>query len=387
MLSESAPESAQHDSEAFPFSASPRSQSVELLVDADGSSPLRRMTDDADEPIKIALQVDHRTGSPRRSMPPPARKHVFPFNLISPKRRKSAASPELSSLDRATSDSIEYSSRDLSPERSTSNSAQDRLGDASVKTPLSQHFNRQDNRYSLPSDFGSLDADATLPKGPTAHRQARMIDGALFQGKTRKGRLIRESTPNGTLSPEYAIQVCFHSHQEPRASWLHAILNRLQGKQRRKHADPELRKQHSSLGDCGLIGQSSRDFNEYCQEVTAVPSLPQMNKAPVAFTMGLDGSWDEEHNNKPLPLSPLEQSARPSLQSETERYIFQQSPEIAIFDFRKSFASPGLVKNRQRDELRSLVSATMSGPQELSPKEKALKYRYSAESSQSPPVS
>lgn len=369
------------------LSASSRSRGTNpRLSGMNDKSPLRRSFEAHTQSIRECQPYNnHRVGSPRKSMPLPARKHAFPFNIISPKRRSSGG-PVDSLNENPSCYHATGVARETNSERSNSNSPQKCVNELE-KTPLSQRLIRLDNRYSLPSDLGSVDVDVTPTKKRSVHRQARLIDGALFQGKTRKGKDIRESNKKDGLSSEQITKVSssFHFQRASRASWLHTVLSRFQGKQ--KHQQPELRKQRSSLGDCGLISQTSRRIDEYCEEKAYAPCLPQIDQARKTFNMGLDGAWDEEHNNKPLPLSPFEQSARPSLQSDTERYIFQQSPDISPFESRTLFTSPKFTKNTQQDELRSLVSATMSGPQELSPKEKALNYRYSNTSSSSPPVS
>lgn len=374
----------QHHAELLSPSANCQNSSIVTSDHADETTVLGCAEDGVTQKVKVVLHVDSRTGSPRKSMPLPTRKHTFPFSLISPKRRNSTAIPLDLGVD---SDVVTSVTREASIEISPWHSPQNGFDDSAEKTPLSQRLNRQSNRHSLPSDLGSLDNEITPIKGRAVNRQARMIDGALFQGKTRKGKSIRGNTKNDTLPSEQKAQVCSHPQQTSRVSWLHTLLNRLQSKQRRKHAESEHRKQRSSLGDCGLLGQITRDSSESLRQTEATLHLPQIDKAPATFNMGLDGAYDDEHNNKPLPLSPFENSARPSIQSETERYIFQQSPQVAIFDFRKPFASPQSVKSRQEDELRSLVSATMSGPPELSQREKEFKYRYSDNSPVSPPIS
>ncbi|KAK5078360.1 hypothetical protein LTR64_003229 [Lithohypha guttulata] len=101
---------------------------------------------------------------------------------------------------------------------------------------------------------------------------------------------------------------------------------------------------------------------------------------------GLDGTFDER-GHKPLPLSPIDGNARPSLQSDVERTFFADVSQPESFNYNPSIVSSGITRIREQDELRSLVSATMSGPQELSPKDKNFWNRYSSSTSQSAPSS
>lgn len=101
------------------------------------------------------------------------------------------------------------------------------------------------------------------------------------------------------------------------------------------------------------------------------PAMPLMD-------LGFHSNYDS--SNKPLPPSPADQSWRPSIQSETQRSFFGFDQIPVVLDPNASFPSPGLAKIKEKDELRSLVSATMSGPQELSPKERGLRFRFSTSS-------
>ncbi|KAK5955751.1 hypothetical protein OHC33_003392 [Knufia fluminis] len=121
--------------------------------------------------------------------------------------------------------------------------------------------------------------------------------------------------------------------------------------------------------------------------------LPEMRQTTPLRGLGFNGAYDE-YSNKPLPLSPADQSGRPSIQSETQRMFFGRNKDTAsnttsplVFGSSASFASSGITQIKEKDELRSLVSATMSGPQELSPKEKGWKYRFSSSTSRSDPPS
>lgn len=339
-------------------------------------------------------------GSPRRSMPAPTRRHGFPFDLLSPRRKTSPDPPNHYSNGAMPKEA------QLSPGRNSNGSGcnsrspitQDTnftTSDVIEKTPRSLRFGRNhDNRYSLPSDFGSTDAEATPRKRRAVHRQARLIDGALFHGKSRKGNFTAGEN-SGTNSPVKAVpetsshRSSWQSTQEPpRTSWLHNALARFRGEHSRKSKQPKLRKQHSILVSCTSNSpQITRSSMPAQQQTNA--HIPEMRQTTPLRGLGFNGACDE-YSNKPLPLSPAEQGSRPSIQSETQRTFFGRNKETsssAGLDLDPSFASSGITQIRDKDELRSLVSATMSGPQELSPQEKALKYRFSSSTTRSEPPS
>lgn len=362
----------------------------------------------SDQPPEGSVLLPSRKYNPRvnaadcqrRSMPAPARRHGFPFGLLSPKLRTSADLPNQDGHYARPEDDP------MSPDKKSGGSASNSrspttqdteitASEATAKTPLSARFGRkQENRYSLPSDLGSTDVEATPTKRRAVHRQARLIDGALFHGKTRKGNAIGSET-GGTKSPvKVATDIAAKrssgqsAHQSSRASWLHNVLTRFRGEHDRNPKQPKLRKQHSTLASCIASGPHITRSSMPTQQQSNT-RFPEMRQATPLRGLGFNGACDE-HSNKPLPLSPAEQGGRPSIQSETQRSFFGRNNEKlspAVFDPTASFASSGITGIKEKDELRSLVSATMSGPQELSPKEKAWKYRFSSSSSRSDPPS
>ena len=362
----------------------------------------------SDQPSAGSVLLPSRTHEPRvniadcqrRSMPAPARRHGFPFGLLSPKLRTSA--------DLAVQDghSARLEHDPTSPDKNSGGSASDShspttqdteitVSEATTKTPLSARFGRkQENRYSLPSDLGSTDVEATPTKRRAVHRQARLIDGALFHGKTRKDNVV--GSENGAIKSPVKVATDITAKrssgqsapQSSRASWLHNVLTRFRGEHGRNPKQPKLRKQHSTLASCISSGPYITRSSMPTQQQSNT-RFPEMRQATPLRGLGFNGACDE-HSNKPLPLSPAEQGGRPSLQSETQRSFFGRNNEKlspAGFDPTASFASSGITGIKEKDELRSLVSATMSGPQELSPKEKAWKYRFSSSSSRSNPPS
>lgn len=338
--------------------------------------------------------------APRRSMPAPARRHGFPFSLLSPRMRTSADIPDSrghiarsenspTSSDNKASGLASYSRSPMTQDTEITTS------ETREKTPLSMRLGcKQENRYSLPSDLGSTDVEATPTKRRAVHRQARLIDGALFHGRTRKRKVVG-SEKGGTQSPVKVVTDVAakrssgqSTQQSSRASWLHNILTRFRGEYDRTSKQPKLRKQHSTLAGCISSGPHITRSSMPTQHQNTA-HYPEMRQATSLRGLGFNGACDEQRN-KPLPLSPAELGGRPSIQSETQRSFFGRNNEKlspAVFNPTASFASSGVTGIKGQDELRSLVSATMSGPQELSPKEKAWKHRVSSSSSRSDPPS
>lgn len=344
--------------------------------------------------------------SPRKSMPAPSRRHHFPFDLVSPKRITLAKVSTLHhDQNRSNSKSIVSATKQeqkeghsLNREECDSCSPVTDINIAKVnedpeKTPLSQRLLKfAENRYSLPSSLGPVDIEATPSNKRVAHRQARMIDGALFQGKTRK-EIYVDNHSTSTPSPVKAAaeassrRLSWHSpKRSPRQSWLHNVLMRFHSKQIRKSKQPKARKHHSGLGGCGINElQYSRDDMPIDQESTT-PHEPETRPATSRMDFGFDGVNDDR-NNKPLPLSPAQQRYTPSLQSETQRIFFDRSTDEDGINSSLHSAHSYVFHLRDKGDLRSLVSATMSGPHELSSKDSDLNYRYSSSSSLTAPAS
>lgn len=337
------------------------------------------------------------TGSPRKSMPAPTRKHTFSFDVVSPRRRRNATTSHV--MENESAIWTDQGLRTCEPKlvdigglvTSTSPApveTEEALPEIVVKTPLSQRlFRMHEHRYSLPSDVGSTDVEATPHQKRHVHRQARLIDGALFQSKSRKGNVITETLPQQSPAKVTAQnnRSSWHSTQNsPRASWLRNIVTRFRGKQARDNCQPRLRKRHSSL-DCGFSTPEAdkRDFLMTAAP-SASPHLPEMRQVAPAF--GLDGAFDD-HNVKPLPWSPGDDRPRPSMQSELDRMFASTGSNLHSFDSGGSVSSLGTNRHNDHDDLRSMVSGTMTGPHELSPVGKALRYRFSKTSSSSAPSS
>lgn len=355
----------------------------------------------ADEKYLLPARRYDPTTSTSASRPPwvtttePSRKYVFPFNLTSPRRRSGAASPRLDQYNSFGVDVIpEEEISDLvpaktaSPIRSPIISALCGDGDLGTKqTPSSiQTGGDKNNRYSLPSEFGSTEREATPTRRRAAHRQARMIDGALFQGKSRKGKFIEsdsisaESTVEKNESEKKRLSGQ-STKQHSRESWLHSVLTRFRGDHHRNPRQPKLRKRHSSLTSCGIVGSpESNDSNASQPDTSPVAEMKQTTPTP---RFGFDGTV-EEHHNKPLPLSPGDLH-RPSIQSDIQRTFFGRNlnPVLLSPDTSLSSDQQHPPSFRKASNFTSLVSATMSGPHELSPKEKAWKYRLSTSTTRS----
>jgi len=342
----------------------------------------------------------HGVEAPRRSMPAPTRRHGFPFSLLSPRMRTSAdlldSRGHIARSENSTASSDNKFNGLTSDSRSpTTQDTEITTSETRGKTPLSVRLGyKQENRYSLPSDLGSTDVEATPTKRRAVHRQARLIDGALFHGRTRKGKVVG-SEKGATKSPVKVVTDVAakrssgqSTQQSSRASWLHNVLTRFRGEHDRNSKQPKLRKQHSTLAGCISSGPHITRSSMPTQHQNTA-HYPEMRQTTSLRGLGFNGACDE-HNNKPLPLSPAEQGGRPSIQSETQRSFFGRNNEklsSAVFNPTASFASSGVTGIKEKDELRSLVSATMSGPQELSPKVKAWKHRFSSSSSRSDPPS
>lgn len=336
--------------------------------------------------------------SSRASIADAPRKYTFPFNLASPRRRSGTASPRPDQHSSFGVDVIpEEESGELAPANTISPvgspiaSALCGEGNLSTKqTPSSvQTGGDKNNRYSLPSEFGSTDREATPTRRRAAHRQARMIDGALFQGKSRKGKFI-ESDNIGAGSPVKKKNESQNKRlsgqstkQHSRESWLHNVLTRFRGDHHRNSAHPKLRKRHSSLTSCGIVGSpKSNDSSSFQPDTSPVAEMKQTTPTP---RFGFDGTAEERHN-KPLPLSPGDLPS-PSIQSDIQRTFFGRNPNPVLLSPDTSVSTPPqqLPSFRKASDLTSLVSATMSGPHELSPKEKAWRYRLSTSTTRSGP--
>lgn len=333
------------------------------------------------------------------------RKHNFPFNLVGPRRRSVAISPQ---HDRSGSTGVSVILEEGVGEREASNSTtieatlpyefpvtcfMKEAGDIWTRqTPSSaQAGSERINRFSLPSDVGVVSREATPTRRRASHRQARMIDGALFHSKTRKDKVVENDSINvGSPVKEdpqgETEQLDVHfTKQNTRGSWLRSIWARFHGEHRRNSAPPRLRKQHSSLTSCGLVG--SPPFNSSRAFQQGKSSIAEMKQTVPASRFGLDGSC-EEHLNKPLPLSPGDLQ-RPSMQNNIHHTFFGRSPKrfLATIEAPPSSTIPRSASPRKDIDLSSLVSATMTGPHELSPKGKSWKYRFSDSSLNSGPAS
>lgn len=331
------------------------------------------------------------------------RKHSFPFNLVSPRRRRVAVSPQ---YDRSSSLGVGVIVEEAEGEEGTSPTIEATLAYNSPETclwkggddtwtrqtpPSAQAGSERVNRFSLPSDLGAVSREATPTKRRASHRQARMIDGALFHSKTRRGKVIGDGNINaGSLvkdnENDEIQQLDVHSAgQNTRGSWLRSVWARFHGEHRRNSAQPKLRNQHSSLTSCGLVG--SPPFNSSRAFQLSKSSMAEMKQTGPVSRFGLDGAC-EEHLNKPLPLSPGDLQ-RPSKQNNIHRTFFGRSPKPVLPTtevlppsmFQRGPSPPKDV------DLSSLVSATMTGPHELSPKEKSWSYRLSDSSLNSGPAS
>ena len=238
--------------------------------------------------------ADNSIGSPRLSMPAPLKKNNFPFDLLSPKRSRSTSSPTGQRLPHEHSHAFnvgaipeeehtveESTSLSLFSSRSAIDNVADvEASDRSERTPPSQRlFQPQDNRFSLPSDFGSTDAEGTPIKRRATHRQARMIDGALFHGKSRKEKCVDGEKQDHHFPVKVVPEnMNKHSQKSSRASWLHNVLTRFQGKQSRKAKEPRLRKRHSSLGDCGLVISQNGDRDITASKRAIEAHIPEMRQ-------------------------------------------------------------------------------------------------------------
>lgn len=277
---------------------------------------------------------------PHRSMPVPCRKHGFPFDLASPRRRSCKISQEGNTtaqnrlaeaatilkekLEQGDDEINEVAVKSLSP---TTNSTGQAVSEVNEKTPLSFRFSRhQENRYSLPSELSSTEIDATPSKRRALHRQARMIDGALFHPRTRKGKFIESDTAGGTspvkavaekLAKRLSVQSTQHANS-PRTSWLQNVMARFRTDIGRKQQHPKLRKRHSSLADCGMTSPGQHHPPAACHgAVTGTAEMRQVLPPPTS--VGFNGV--SEYHNKPLPLSPAEEIRR-SLASEAQCTFF-----------------------------------------------------------------
>ena len=251
----------------------------------------------------------------------------------------------------------------------------------SLRPPtIAFQVNDIDKRLSLPSDLSSQDVENT-PR-TKRHRQARMIDGALIGGRQRASTVTEDIKVD--LHPSMSMQLNVDTkttrgkEHHPRVSWLHNIIQRFRnekGKQTKSHS-PKLLRKHSSL-----LNPSNSDIYEKSGIMAQHIYNAGFRASPRKNNTGLDGT-DERFpsHNKPLPLSPGDESGRPSIQSDVQRGFFGFDQPSTGFDSCEPFAPSYSESYLNRDELRSLVSATMSGPGEISPKEKALRYRFSESS-------
>lgn len=324
------------------------------------------------------------------------RKYPFPFSFASPRRRAGTLSPRFDQYGPCSVDVIpEEESGDsvpakiVSPLKSPAVSALcgDRASGPKQTLSSMQTGGDKNNRYSLPSELGPLDRDATPTRRRAIHRQARMIDGALFQGKSRKGKFIesggiaagspvkqKSENENKRLHGQSTKQHC-------RGSWLHNVLTRFRGDHHRNSTQPKLRKRHSSLTSCGIVGSPRSDDSSAFRTNTS--PITEMKQTTPTSRLGFDGTV-EDHNNKPLPLSPGE-LPRPSMQSDIQRTFFGRSSNPVLLSPNASVSTTAQKSHslHKSSDLAPLVSATMSGPHELSPKEKAWKYQLSTSTTRS----
>lgn len=352
--------------------------------------------DESDERYLLAAHAYAVSSATSKSTSPqdihPSRRNVFPFHLVSPRRRSKAISERLTkddwqgvtSIPEEEDDSSTGVNTTLQVESSVTNTVKDV---SEVSTKQTPPF----NRFSLPSELGSISREATPTRQRASHRQARLIDGALFDGKTRNGASVEGATL--TIASEVkhspkneAKMLSGHfTAQHTKGSWLRNVWTRFHGEYRRNSTNPKLRKQHSSLTSCGLVG--SPLSSKYLASQPAASTIAEMKQTTPTPRFGLDGAC-EEHLNKPLPLSPGDLK-RPSVHSDIHRTFFGRSPkpilnspEVTTLPTTQRFFMPG-----QEVDLSLLVSATMSGPQELSSREKSWKYRFSDSSLRSGPLS
>lgn len=331
----------------------------------------------------------------------PSLKYGFPFSLASPRRRSGTTSPRPDQSGSLSADvileeegSVSIPMEAISTTKSPITTVLEDNSDLGAKqTPSSAHIGGDRiNRYSLPSDLSSTDREATPTKRRASHRQARMIDGALFHGKTRKGKFVESDSVGASAgsavkeNSENEIRRLSgqSTKQHQRGSWLHNVWTRLHGEHRRHSSHPKLRKKHSSLTNCGLIGSPPSSSRSTLQPGSS--KFAEMTETTPTPRFGLDGIC-EERLNKPLPLSPGELH-RPSIQSDIHRTFFGRNPRPVLLSSASDSPVLQQYSSSHKDvDLSSLVSATMSGPHELSPKEKSWRYRLSDSSSKLRPAS
>lgn len=313
--------------------------------------------------------------SPRRSLPAAVTKFPFPQVLLTPQRRVSIAihrqrdgeSPQQSPIS-VTVDS---------PPRCIRPSRKEPGGDQS---PV--HVREQSEIAPLTTDNGEPNISSSdiseddIPRTQTTtctrrytHRQARLIDGALFQvnGGAAKPETPKSRSPVKVMLEKTTKRLSVHTakQQSQRDSWIHNIWTRFRGDYKQRHSDCS---KHSAFATHPLdspekqppaMTPSQRRYNRNPSEMQQV--LPPL-------TFGYDGT--AEHNNKPLPLSPADFVARQSLSSDTQRQFFQIPVSLhgsVVTSPPVSAVSSGIDRFCQKLEFDGLVSATMRGPQELSP--------------------
>lgn len=378
-------------------------EKLSSFVDEDVPGEIRVDTEDISDEKVLLLSQTYGTISSSSNPCPSSnlqfkqpRQHGFPFNIVSPRRRNSAISPPSETSKSSTigviaeKASSSITAKTTSSFGSTTSPDRGREIDAGKKRTISSAHasDARVNRFSLPPDLGPTSREVTPTKRRASHRQARMIDGALFDGQNRKGKFVQnvDTSTDSVVNDARENEVYSHlTDNIPRKSWLRNVWTRFHGERRRSSAQPKLRKQHSSLTSCGLVSSPRSPASKVMHLGSS--KIAEMTQTTPLTVLGLDGTC-EQHLNKPLPLSPGDRG-RPSMQSDIHRTFFGRSPKPSTLSTETTTlpAFPQESASHQGTDLASLVSATMAGPHELSPREKLWRYRFSDSSFKSGPAS
>lgn len=328
--------------------------------------------------------------SPRRSLPATVTKFPFPQVLSTPQKRASMITNQQmtdESPRRGLAGVTVYSPPRYSrpsPKKLERNQRPIHVPHRGEIEPLTTETGEPNIRSSRISEDRASSAQSTTCERRHTHRQARLIDGALFQatGGAARSETPKSRSPVKVMLEKTTKRLSAHTtkQQSQRDSWIHSIWTRFRGDCKQRHLDCS---RHPSLSSHALDspGQEKQPpaMTPMQRELDKDRSGMQQVLPPLRF--GYDGA--AEYMNKPLPCSPADCVARHSLSSETQRQFFQIPASLQgsiVTSPPASAASSGIDRFCQKLEFDGLVSATMSGPQELSP----VKLTYESRASSSP---
>ena len=216
----------------------------------------------------------------------------------------------------------------------------------------------------------------------TAHRHARLIDGAIFPFKGRKSNAARSSVDvQEHLSPDAGKRSLFRLSWTPtrqksqsRSSWLQGFKSIFRTSSN-KSQQPHARHRHNS--SLGTIADAPLSMSHPRQ--TLIPNNSNSVQGSRRYNFGLDGTSDDLPSpsssplNKPLPLTPIEIVHRLSSGTPSKSNSVGQSQTFSHQPHSASTSSTKISQVSSKHEFRAIArdlasadGSTMYHP-ELSP--------------------